>query len=108
MASPVNIPQEAVSDLLKIANLDNGIFDTFLAAVKETQPALGPVKFGRLISQKVKFSNKEDLPSILRTVFVLFSIKEKADVSPQALANDIADSVAKTKPTELTPDKGAI
>src|SRR5438874_1961897 len=101
----ISIPDEALPDLKRIAEVDGAIFDSLLSAIRETKPTLRRGQLRKEILEKVKSSDEAEIRSIFRTALILYSIKERANVSAQELASDLSSSAATSRPSDFPPDK---
>jgi len=88
----LNIPDEALPDLTRIVELDQGFFDSFLASVKETAPTLTRGQFVNKIVATLPAASKSDLAAILRATVALYQFKEKSDLSSEELADAVVES----------------
>jgi len=102
--APINIPEEALPDLKRIAGLGTEDFESFLSTIQETTPALNSGQFAEKIEARVRFLKPDELRSALKTVFVLHSIKERAGVASGQLAEDVGSSAAEDKPGDFPAD----
>jgi hypothetical protein len=101
MAS-INIPDEALPDLKKIAQTTEEVFNSLISAITETTPTLRPIQFEKEIAAKVKSISSEELRSILGTTFFLYRLKEKADVSPKEFSEAVSNSTAVSQSDDLS------
>ncbi len=88
----LHIPEEALPDFKKIAEVDQEVFDSLLAAIKETGPTLTRDQFEKKIAGKIKFQGKADLAAILRATLVLYRFREFNELSAQGMAEAVVDS----------------
>jgi hypothetical protein len=103
----LNIPDEALTDLKKIAGLDDVLFDSFMRAVKEAGPCLRPSQLISKVQEKLKFPDDGDLRSILNTVFNIWSIRASSESSSKELAEVVSKSAAERKPADFDLEKRA-
>jgi hypothetical protein len=88
----INIPSEALPDLQTIAELDDQTFNSLVSAIGETQPTLTHGQFiKRLASKSAGFQTK-DIAVVLKTAFVLYSLKGKRKISASDMAGGIVNS----------------
>ncbi len=104
-AAPVIIPERALPDLKRIAELDDDLFNSLMSAIGEATPTLTREQFSDQISQKVKLPDEGDhLEAVLRTAFVLYGFRERTGISTQDLTQAVTDSATVTK-AEFPADK---
>ena len=90
-SASVSIPEGALPDLKRVAELDDELFNSLLTAIGETAPTLTRDQFFTKLSDRVK-SPSEDIYAVLRTAFALYTIKEKAGFSDQDLSEAVTNS----------------
>lgn len=103
MAS-LTIPEEALPDLKRIAELDDNLFDSLLSAIGETSPALTRDQFARKVSEKVKLPDDGDLQAVLRIAFILYVLKERAGLATGELSDAVSNSETVSQ-AAFPPDK---
>jgi hypothetical protein len=100
----IEVPQKALPDLRRIAELSESLFNSFLAAIGETDPTLTRGQFAKKIAEKVPLMEPSDIGAILGTAFILYSIRMKSGMalSAQALADGVANSTLIANANEFT------
>jgi hypothetical protein len=96
------IPDEALPDLRRIADVDSKDFDALLHVLGETGPALTRAQFENKIAGKPLLPNKDDISAILRAAIAFYRLKESHKFTAQGAAEAIAksDLVAKSLPVD--------
>jgi len=106
MASPVTIelPNEALPDLIKIASLGEGVFDSLLTALKETPPTLRGWQFSNNVADRVPAIERSDVGSLLGAIVSLYVVRRRPDkhLSAQQVAEGILQSPLVSEATEFT------
>lgn len=101
----VNIPEQALPDLKRIAEFDDALFDSLLKAIGDTAPTLTKAQFSRALAAKVATADDEDIQAVLRTAFALYAIKERVGITSQELSEAVTSSEAASSPElQLAPD----
>jgi len=103
-SASLTIPEEALPDLKRIAELDDKLFNSLLSAIGESTPALTRDQFARKISERVKIPDEADLQAVLRAAFSLYMVKERAELSAREISEAVIDS-ALISQAEFPPDK---
>jgi hypothetical protein len=100
----LKIPDAALPDLKKIAELEEPLFKSLLSVASETPPTLKPYQFERLIAPKLESIPRDYLRAILGTVFFLYTLKEREQISsPKELSAAVINSSTVSKSEELSP-----
>jgi hypothetical protein len=104
--SIVEIPEKALPDLKRLVELDGMLFEQLLTAISESGPTLTSAKFYSQIAAKAPNVEEATISSIIRAAFSLYSgmQKAKASLTPEELADGVANSSLIAKHTELSPD----
>src|SRR6266496_699761 len=107
MPTIIEIPNEALDDLKKIIELDDRIFESLLSAIGQTEPTLTSRQFTKKVVEKVQGLAEIDLQSILRAVFIFYSIGQRPErsIAPQELAEGVTNSSAVSKSADFPPEK---
>jgi hypothetical protein len=101
----VNIPEQALPDLKRIAELDDALFDSLLKAIGDSSPTLTKTQFSSALAEKVGTADDEDIQAVLKTAFALYTIKERAGITGQDLSEAVAASAAVSSPEfQLPPE----
>jgi hypothetical protein len=77
-APPIELPDEALVDLRRIAGLEEGLFSRLLNAIGESQPALNVSKLAASIVTKVEGITIADLRSTLIATINLHSMRVRS------------------------------
>ncbi len=103
----IGLPDEALPDLLRVANADEGFFSSLLSQIKESKPALRPTEFRLNISRNAKSPEEAaDIAAVCRAALALYPLKEKGNLSAIQLAEVVGSFVAlKSKPDSFAPAK---
>jgi hypothetical protein len=104
-STSLNIPNEALSDLKTIAELDEGGFNSLLSAFRESTPTLRHNQFENLIASKIKSISRGDLQSVLRTAFYLYRQRERLKMSPQQISEAVINSSGVSQSVEFPAEK---
>lgn len=88
----INIPKEDLVVLKKISKLENQQFNSLLSVIRAERPTFSRRQFVHNIAAKVKTIQKADIATILRVVFILYSMKGELGSSAQELSKDIVKS----------------
>ena len=91
MAS-LKIPDEALPDLKKIADINESLFNSFYSVVSKTSPTLRPSQFEQLIVSKTKGIPRGTVRSILSAIFFFYKLKEKLEISARDLTESVVSS----------------
>ena len=91
MAS-LRIPEKALPDLKKIADVDSKNFEELLQVISETGPTLTSAQFENKIAGKPLLPNKDDISAILRAALAFYRLKESHELTAQGAAEAIAKS----------------
>ncbi len=94
--SSIRIPKEDLPVLTQIINLDELEFRSLLSALREAKPSLSKWDFANGVTNKLKTIRASEIDAILRVVFILYSMKDKAETSAHDLAQKIAASYVKS------------
>ncbi|MGD1087413.1 MAG: hypothetical protein ABR955_01625 [Verrucomicrobiota bacterium] len=92
MAS-LTIPDEDLPVLKAISELDDPQFNSLISAFGETNPTLRRRQFIGNVKEKVKTIETDELSEICRVIFILYAMKERAELSAKDLANDVGESI---------------
>lgn len=109
MAS-INIPEKELPNLAKIAEMPEGTFASLIAVLGEIKPTLSPKDFSESVSKRVPALDSGSISPILNTLFSLYWMKERRNLSPQEIAEKIsgAASTSKSKKFQFPTDKSGI
>jgi hypothetical protein len=102
----IEIPEKALPDLKRLAELDGHLFDLLLIAISESGPTLTSAKFYAQIVEKVPNIDRATIASVIRAAFSLYSgmQKSKTPASAEEVAAGVVNSSLIAKHTELSPD----
>ncbi len=98
----LTIPEKALPDLEKIAELSDEVFNTILSVLRDQKPTLTTTQLEEQIGQKLEDSVRLNLASVLTPTFVLFTFKEKSGASARELAEAVFKSSAVAKSDKIT------
>lgn len=88
----VNIPEQALPDLKRLAELDDALFESLLKAIGDSSPTLTKTQFSNALAAKVATADDEDIQAVLRPAFALYPIKERAGLSSNELSKAVTES----------------
>jgi hypothetical protein len=88
----INIPKKDLPVLKNILELGEPQFKSLISALGGAKPTLTRGEFVENISRKTKSLQPAMVVEILRVVFILYGIKQRAEVSAQQFAEDISES----------------
>jgi hypothetical protein len=88
------LPQQALPDLKRIAELEESLFDQFLVATTEIGPTLTPDQFASRIVQKIPALKDKGVLAMIRVIFFLYAkmIVPQCELSPQDMGRIVASS----------------
>src|SRR5580693_5450065 len=89
-----DLPPQALPDLKRIAELDEGLFAQFLAAISATGPTLTSDQFGTRVLEKSPLIKEHDVRAMVRGVFFLYSkmSSPEGELSPEEMARMVSSS----------------
>jgi hypothetical protein len=96
----IKIPESDMPILKQISELGTTQFNSLIAAIGGTKPTFSRGQFAEGVAKQVKVIKKPVILSIFRVAFVLYSMKERTGMSPEELADDIANSYFHTRSKE--------
>ena len=100
----IKIPEEAVSDLRVIAEIDDALFASLLAVFRDTAPTLRRRQFEDAVATRVPHVSRADLHAVLTTVFFLYSLRERGNLSPDTIAEAVIASLNEDKTHGFSPE----
>jgi NhaP-type Na+/H+ and K+/H+ antiporter len=84
-----------------ILELGEPQFNALVSALSKTKPTLLRGQFSKEISNKVKNLQADELHEILRVLYVLYSMKQRAEISAQELAEDVSKSCVESSSDKI-------
>jgi hypothetical protein len=100
----LKIPDEALPDLKKIAELEQEFFDSLLKAVSEAEPTLTRSQFENKISAKVASADKSAISTVLKTTLFFYRLKENAQISTEELGEAVLNSAVVSSSDKFTEE----
>lgn len=100
----IKIPEEAISDLRIIAEIDDALFASLLSVFRETAPTLRRRQFEDAVATKVAHVSRADLHAVLTTVFFLYSLRERGNFSAETISEAVIASLSEDRTQDFSPE----
>jgi len=101
----IEIPKEELPKLKTLTELSEGNFDSFVSSLRLVKPALTIARFSNELANISHVFGREELITILRTIFALYWLKERTGLRPDALADEIVTASKRADPEQFPEER---
>ena len=91
----VQIPDQELPVLRRIAEYEVGFFDSLLSALASTEATLTAKQLAARVSKRLNGISPSEIFPILNTLCALFYMKDRENVSAETIANAVSESAIK-------------